>query len=85
MNARHNRARIAERASARASTSRPGTVGTNPAMRVETIVHARIPVRRSKATRLTATQRNSEGRPSEWSRSPYYFTDSKWGATCSTV
>jgi hypothetical protein len=84
MNPRHNRARIAERAGARTSTKRPATVGTNPAMRVETIVHARIPVRRSKATRLTATQRNSEGRRSEWSASPYYFTDPAWGRTVSS-
>ena len=49
------------------------------------VAHCAGPVRRSRALKMTGAQRNSEGRRSEWSASPYYFTDPKWGATCSTV
>lgn len=38
-------------------------------------------IRRSTALKLTATQRNSEGRVSEWSMSPEFFTDPKWSQT----
>lgn len=79
-----NRARIAERVTgARTST---GTVATNPAMRPATVVaHCAGPIRRSRATKMTATQRNSEGGWSEWNASMHYFTDPKWSATCNTV
>lgn len=46
-----------------------------------TPVYATGPVRRSSAVKLTATQRNSEGRRSEWSASPEFFTDPKWSRT----
>jgi len=38
------------------------------------------PIRRSKATRLTATQRDSTGARSAWNRSPYYWTNPGWSA-----
>lgn len=68
------------------STTPTRTVGTNPGMRVETVVSMRPShQRRPKAGKMTGAQRNSEGRRSEWAMTPYIFTDPKWGATCSTV
>lgn len=74
-------ARAARRSGARRST---GTVGTNPARRDTTQVYATGPVRRSTAVTLTATQRNSEGKRSEWSASPQFFTDPRWSLTAHT-
>ena len=81
-----NRAVIAKRAAKSARTSTRRTTGrpsTNLLARTQTEVHAGAVIRRTKAVRMTAVQRNSEGRPSEWNRSPYYFTDAKWSATVS--
>lgn len=50
-----------------------------------TPVYATGPVRRSSAVKLTATQRNSEGRTSEWNMSMDYFTDPKWSQTVSST
>lgn len=79
-----NRSVMAARAAKRRATPSTGSVGTNPALRPGTTVHATGHVRRSRAVSLTATQRNSEGRKSEWSASPEFFTDPKWSATCHT-
>lgn len=75
-----NRSVIAARAAANGRTGRHGAV-----LAPSTVVYATGPIRRSRAIPLTATQRNSEGRRSEWSASPEFFTDPKWSATCSTV
>lgn len=40
-------------------------------------------VKKTRAMKMTGAQRNSEGRRSEWSMSPEFFTDPKWSATCS--
>lgn len=42
------------------------------------------PAKNRRGTKLTATQRNSEGRPSEWAQPVDFFTDPKWSHTCST-
>lgn len=60
------------------------SVGTNPGARTSTLVYATGSVRRSRGTSLTSTQRNSEGRMSEWSMTPEFFTDPKWSATAYT-
>lgn len=83
-----NRAVMAARAKAANRPKRtPGaSPSTNPAMRTSTpVAHCAGPVRRSRASKMTGAQRNSEGRRSEWNMTPYVFTDPKWGATCSTV
>lgn len=56
-----------------------------PAIRPTHAGYATGPIRRSRATPLTPTQRNSEGRRSEWSASPEFFTDPKWSATVREV
>lgn len=69
------------------------TVFVRPIGRPATDVRARLEsfehlgeVRRSrKATRMTGAQRNSVGQRSEWSRSPYYFTDPAWQWSVSTM
>lgn len=73
-----NLAVIAARAASRpvSRNRKSGIPLTSP-----TPVYATGPVRRSSAVSLTATQRNSEGRPSEWSRSMDFFTDPKWSQT----
>lgn len=75
-----NRAVMAARA-AQNFPSKPH-VGTLP-LTSPTPVYATGPVRRSTAIKMTATQRNSEGRTSEWNMSMDYFTDPKWGLTVS--
>lgn len=74
-----NRAIVARRASPSTPNVHSGIplTGTTP-------VYATGPVKRSRALKLTATQKNSEGRTSEWSMSPEFFTDPKWSATVST-
>ena len=79
-----NRRVIAARAAHRQGAS-PSTTGTNLAARTLTVVNGSGPgIRRPKA-RMTGAQRNSEGRRSEWSASPYIrdavATDSKWSQT----
>ena len=69
-----NRAVIAARAT-RSTPTLP------PHLRPVSTTYATGPVKRSRALPLTATQRNSEGRRSEWSASPEFFTDPKWGTT----
>jgi hypothetical protein len=77
-----NRARIAERAGIRRNA---GPVGIDPAARSAMPTHpmAAGVVRRSRALPMTGAQRNSEGRISEWTRSPDYFTDPAWAYTVS--
>lgn len=70
-----NRSVVAARASA-----------STPNLAAHTLKHtlpkgAAGAIRRSRALKLTATQKNSEGRTSEWSMSPEFFTDPKWGKT----
>lgn len=79
-----DRSVIAARAALRASRSTDVRVSRNPALRSATVVHATGAIRRSRAVSLTATQRNSEGKRSEWSASPEFFTDPKWGQTVGT-
>lgn len=68
MNARQaNRAVIAKRAGARTST---GPVSTNLLARVTPIGEGGN-VRNRRSPRMTATQRDSEGRYSDWNRSPF--------------
>lgn len=62
-----------------------GTTGTDPSARPSTVIqHCEGPVRRSTAMKMTGAQRNSEGRRSEWSASPEFFTDPKWSQTVSS-
>lgn len=62
----------------RAARATPSTVATNPALRVQTTFRpAGAGIRRHKA-RMTGAQRNGEGRRSEWSMSPYYWTNPTW-------
>lgn len=70
-----NRSVVAARAAAKGRTGLHHSVTPPPMPRLRT-VH-----RKSSAVKLTATQRNSEGRTSEWSRSPYFFSDPKWDRT----
>jgi hypothetical protein len=78
-----NRARVAERA--QPARSQPlGRPSTDLRSRTLTVTEPAVPATRGrKGVRLTATQRNSVGRVSEWNRSPYYFTDPAWGRTVS--
>lgn len=78
MRASHNRAVIA----ARATPSTPN-VGAFPFGSL-TVVHGTGRIVKSKAAKLTPTQRNSEGRRSEWSASPEFFTDPAWDRTCTS-
>lgn len=76
-----NRAIVAQRASKRPVRRTAGRPGTNILARTLTEVDRAVPAHRGrKSPRLTAVQKNSEGRRSEWSRSPYFWTDPKWGA-----
>lgn len=80
----HNRSVIAERAAlANRPGATPSTVGTNVAARPSTVVqHCEGPVRRSRALKLTATQKNSDtGKSSEWNDSVSFFTCPKWDQT----
>lgn len=70
-----NRSVLAARAAANGRTGKHGSV-LPPSTGTAT-----GPVKRSRALKLTATQRNSEGRMSEWSMSPEFFTDPKWSQT----
>lgn len=76
MRSGHNRAVIA----ARASASTPNRVAL---LRPDTMPIRTGPVRRTTAAPLTPMQRNSEGRRSEWSASPNYWTDPAWSQTVS--
>ena len=85
-----NRARIAERAGARSSTrsanaGRTGNPATDLTARTLTTVKpSGVGIRKHKC-KMTRAQRNSEGRRSEWSASPYIrdavATDGKWSQT----
>lgn len=61
----HDRTRLAERAAENNRTGRRHSV-----MPPATVVQPG-PLRSRKAVRMTATQRDSQGRLSAWSRSPY--------------
>lgn len=82
MRSTHNRALIEARIPG-TPRPRPTTPGTNPAMRTPGPSHpmAAGVVLRTRCAPMTGAQRNSLGRMSEWSRSPEYFTDPKWGWT----
>lgn len=60
-----------------------GTIATDLATRVAFSGSAYSPGRNRKAVRMTKAQRNSLGRRSEWSASPYYSNavtrDSRYG------
>ncbi len=71
---------------ARAQRTLPlGPAGTDLRSRTQTETKPLPgPVRRSRATRLTATMRSGDGTGySAWTRSPYYFTDPAWSRTVS--
>lgn len=73
-----NRAVVA----ARATSSTPNLTRFNRAMlRPTSASTATGPVRRSTAVRMTAIQRNSEGKRSEWNDSTEFFTCPKWSQT----
>lgn len=78
-----DRARAASKA--RLSTPRLSTPGTNPALRTPGPAHpmAAGPVKRTRCAPMTLAQRDSTGKRSDWSRSPEFFTDPKWGKTLS--
>ena len=80
-----DRTRIAERATAagRTPTRNAGRVSTDLGARPSTVVPPRLGKVRKSRAKMTGAQRNSEGRRSEWSMSPYFFTDPKWSATVS--
>lgn len=61
-----------------------GRTGTRHSVMPPTMPRLRTVHRRSRGTKLTATQRNSEGRRSEWSASPEFWTDPKWSRTVSS-
>lgn len=74
-----NRARIAQRID-------PANLRTRPTVLApSTPIGATGPVRRTRCAPMTAAQRDSTGKRSDWSASPYFFTDPKWSATCSQV
>lgn len=75
-----NRAIIAARAGIPA-TNHHG-VSRNPAARVDSIIPI-VHVHNRRSPRMTAAQKNSEGRRSEWAASPYFFTDPAWSRTVS--
>ena len=64
-------ARVSSAASATPSTRPIGPVSTDPRARVQTPVSGLNARKNRKATRLTATQKNSQGRRSEWTYSPF--------------
>ena len=71
MRASHNRARIAERVDHTHVTR--GTIATNPALRTANMTPLREPARtkRRKGRGPGAVARDSRGRISDWTRSPY--------------
>lgn len=78
-----NRAVIAKRAKPRARAT--GSTGTDLRARTLTVVKpSGAGIRKRKAS-MTGAQRNSEGRRSEWTASPYIrdavMTDAKWSRT----
>lgn len=81
-----NRAIIAARAGIPATNhhgvSRNQAVSTNLAARVDSIIPI-VHVHNRRSPRMTAAQKNSEGRRSEWAASPYFFTDPAWSRTVS--
>lgn len=72
-----NRARIAARAGVRRNDE---GVSRNPAARTSSTIPL-THVHNRRAPKLTSVQKNSEGRRSEWSASPYFFTDPAWAYT----
>lgn len=76
-----NRAVMARRAASRPPRRGSASPSTNPALRPSTIVTGTGHVKKSTALKLTATQKNSQGRPSEWNTSMEFFTDPKWSQT----
>lgn len=76
-----NRAVIAARAAARPVRTNTALVGSDPSA---VAFHGTGQVKRSRALPMTATQRDPTGKRSDWNRSPEFFTDPKWSATCKT-
>lgn len=74
-----NRSVIAARAAANGRTGGHHSVMPPHMPRLRTVM------RRSKAVKMTATQKNSQGRTSEWARSPEFFTDPKWDRTVTGI
>lgn len=75
------RAALAQSGGASPSTRHGRNVGpasTDLASRTGTPVYATGPIRRSRAMKLTAAQKNDLGRASEWNRSTEFFTDARW-------
>lgn len=78
-----DRARAASKARLPGNPRTKPTVGTNPALRTAGPTHpmAAGVVKRTRCAPMTAAQRDSTGKRSDWSRSPEFFTDPKWGRT----
>lgn len=72
-----NRAIIAARAKAPISND-------IPMLRPSMPMSGTGPIRRSRAVRMTGTQRNSEGQRSEWAMSQNCWTDPAWSRTVSS-
>lgn len=73
--AQANRARIVERAAANNRTGRHSSPMPPAMPRLRTVG------RRSSAVKMTAAQKNSQGRRSEWAMPSDFFTDPKWDRT----
>jgi hypothetical protein len=83
-----NRSQVNRRVTARRTapvTARPvGTPNTDLRARIDPGTALPTGRRTRKAPRMTATQRDSRGQRSDWTRSPYYWTDPAWGRTVSS-
>ena len=69
-----NRAVIAARAAHR--PTRTTVLPSTDSLRIKPSGY----VGRKGKARMTGAQRNSQGQRSEWTMSPYFWTDPKWGA-----
>lgn len=78
-----NRAVIAARTTV---TARPvGRPSVDVRARTETSEHLGEVRRSRRATRMTAAQKDSQGKNSAWNRSPYYFTAPAWDWTVTSM
>lgn len=80
-----DRSVIATRAATRTARTPGARPSTNPAVRTMTTVKPSGPGIRKRKAKMTGAQRNSEGRRSEWTASPYIrdavATDARWSRT----
>jgi hypothetical protein len=85
MRSTHNRAVLAARAAGATRSTPARTVAVNPALRLDTTQVRTGPIRRSRAVKMTATQRNDLGQHSEWNASMWFWTDPAWSLTRKTA